>query len=54
MRCQSEEETSSGGDPLVSNKIGCLYEKRGWTFGCSTLTFFGKPMALKTHLSLDK
>ena len=51
---QSEEETSSGGDQLLSNKTDAYTKKEGWVFLLSSLTFFGKLHGSKTHLSLDK
>jgi hypothetical protein len=40
---QPEEETSSAGEQLVSNKVDCLYEKRGLIILSGQPTFFGKP-----------
>jgi hypothetical protein len=40
---QPEEEASSAGEQLVSNKVESLYEKRGLIISMVSPTFFGKP-----------
>jgi hypothetical protein len=44
---QPEEEASSAGEQLVSNKVECLYEKRGLISCLVSPTFFGKPYGSK-------
>ena len=53
--CQSEEETSSGGDQLVSNKIDAITIEIGADNFSALIYFYRVAIWLKkTHLSLDK
>ncbi|MGI8581155.1 MAG: hypothetical protein ACR2KX_03125 [Chitinophagaceae bacterium] len=54
MAHQSEEERSSGGDQLVSNKIDAITIEIGAVTSALILFLSGSIMAKKTHLSLDK
>jgi hypothetical protein len=44
---QPEGGASSAGEQLVSNKVECLYEKRGLIISMVSPTFFGKPYGFK-------
>jgi hypothetical protein len=54
MRHQSEEDTSSGGDQLVSNKIGAYTKKGVGHLVVQPLLFLVSIWLQKTHLLLDK
>jgi hypothetical protein len=42
---QPEEESSSAGEQLVSNKVDAYTKKEGWSFVWSALLFLVSPMA---------